>query len=624
MPTTNVAAVIHLLGFVAGAALYGMLFALVLQRRMPLRKQVDDTGDDRLPLATAVLGLIWNVAGLAGYGIRDFAARDPHPLLIGIAYSALGFLPAVVVHSVLRSQRDGRFARVSSAIIRIAYAASSVAAVMMLWSAAHGVAPSTSALQTLTWSYVALTLPLLLLTRRRPGGGRAWSIIALAVFAVTALHLSRETPHDAWYVELAGHHASIPLIFAILYHDFRFALADLFLKRAVALFVLVSLASGLYVAVEVPLLARHDFRNDPVAIAGSVILLVVTALSYSGIRRASTWFVDTVMLHRVNYAALRDDIAARISALEEPADVLDVVTELLRAPLAANELTWSEQTSDAGEAEAVVEVPTTEEPRYALRIAGLAGGRRLLSDDVTMINDVSLLAGRRIDALRLARERYDRGLHEQEMSKLATEAELRALRAQVNPHFLFNALNTIGYLIQTSPPQAEITLMKLTSLLRGVLRTGGAAVTLGEEIELVTAYLEIEQARFEERLNVQIDLPPALRAMRIPPLLIQPLVENAIKHGIARSRTGGDVVIEARADGANVVVTVRNTGCLTTEKEIADGRRHGVGLSNLDARLRHHYDTMAGLTLTPTSSDTFAVIVLPAAGLTARSAAGGA
>jgi hypothetical protein len=390
------------------------------------------------------------------------------------------------------------------------------------------------------------------------------------------------------------------------------------------LFVLVSLASGLYVAVEVPLLARHDFRNDPVAIAGSVILLVATALSYSGIRRSSTWFVDTVMLHRVDYDALRDGIAARISALEEPADVLDVVTELLRVPLAANELTWSEQTSDAGETEAVVEVPTTEEPRYELRIAGLAGGRRLLSDDVTMINDVSLLAGRRIDALRLARERYDRGLHEQEMSKLATEAELRALRAQVNPHFLFNALNTIGYLIQTSPPQAEITLMKLTSLLRGVLRTGGAAVTLGEEIELVTAYLEIEQARFEERLNVQIDLPPALRAMRIPPLLIQPLVENAIKHGIARSRTGGDVVIEARADGANVVVTVRNTGCLTTEQEIADGRRHGVGLSNLDARLRHHYDSMAGLTLTSTSSDTFAVIVLPATGLTARSAAGGA
>src|SRR5258708_38192678 len=100
MPPHNVAALVHLVGFLTGAALYAMLFALVLQRRM---------SDDRLPLATAILGLLWNVSGLAAFGIRDFAGGDPPSFLVATAYSALGFLPAVVVHSVLRSQSEAGY-----------------------------------------------------------------------------------------------------------------------------------------------------------------------------------------------------------------------------------------------------------------------------------------------------------------------------------------------------------------------------------------------------------------------------------------------------------------------------------------------------------------------------------
>jgi len=99
MPPHNVAALVHLVGFLTGAALYALLFALVLRRSM---------SDDRLPLATAILGLLWNVSGLAVFGIRDFAGGDPPAFLVATAYSALGFLPAVVVHSVLRSQSEAR------------------------------------------------------------------------------------------------------------------------------------------------------------------------------------------------------------------------------------------------------------------------------------------------------------------------------------------------------------------------------------------------------------------------------------------------------------------------------------------------------------------------------------
>jgi two-component system, LytTR family, sensor kinase len=587
MPPHGVAALVHLVGFVAGAALYAMLFALVVRRRVR---------EDRLPLLTAILGLLWNLAGLAAYGIRDLAGREPDPMLVATAYSALGFLPAVVVHSVLRSQTAGPTRRAARLFIWAAYLTSTIAETLMFWSARHGAAPSAGALQLLTWSYVALTIPVLFLTRRRGDAARGWSIVALALFAVSALHLSRsESGHESWLIELVGHHASIPLIFAILYQDFRFALADLFLKRALSLCALVAIAGGLYAGVEMPLLARHDFRNDPVAIAVSIILWVALALVYPRLRDVATRVVDRLVLHRADYARLRDRLAHELESAQEPEAVLDQVAAALREPLSAPEVHWSDDAPDG------VLVPTTEQPRWSLVIGRLGGGRRLMSDEHAMLHDVAALAARRIDAIRLARER-----------SLTSEAELRALRAQVNPHFLFNALNTIGFLIQTSPQRAHATLMKLTALLRGVLRSGGAAVTLGEELALVTAYLEIEQARFDERLQVGIDVPEPLRGMSVPPLVIQPLVENAIKHGVAPSRAGGRIDVRARINRDTLVVTVRNTGVATTEVEIADGRRRGVGLTNLQARLTHFYGDAARVTLAVTPAATEAVVTLPA------------
>jgi two-component system LytT family sensor kinase len=598
MPPHNVAALVHLVGFLTGAALYGMLFALVLRRRV---------GDDRLPLGTAILGLIWNVSGLAVFGIRDFAGGDPPAFLVATAYSALGFLPAVVVHSVLRSQSEARYRRTAAVVIGASYVMSTIAETMMFWAASHGGAvPSALALQSLTWFYLGLIIPLFLLTRRRTGSARSWSVVALAVFAVSALHLShREGATESWYVELLGHHASIPLIFAILYQDFRFALADLFLKRALALFALVAIASGLYVGIEVPLLAQHDFRSDPVAVGVSVILWVGLALLYPPLCRAATWIVDRVVLHRADYKRLRDDFDRRLATLEEPDAVMHALADALRGPLAADEVRWIEGDHDDGTI-----VPTSEPPRCTLVTGPLAGGRRLLSDDLAMLDSMALLAARRIDAIRLARERY-------QQSKLTTEAELRALRAQMNPHFLFNALNTIGYLIQTSPARAHGTLMKLTTLLRGVLRSADAGTTLcttlGDEIDLVSAYLEIERARFEERLRVDIDVPGELRGIRVPALMIQPLVENAIKHGIANCRSGGRVAIESRAHGDTLAITVRNSGARVTDLDIARGRKRGVGLANVDARLRHQFGDAASLTLVATADGTCAEIVFPIA-----------
>jgi len=233
----------------------------------------------------------------------------------------------------------------------------------------------------------------------------------------------------------------------------------------------------------------------------------------------------------------------------------------------------------------------------------LAGGRRLLSYEIATLEAIAVMVARRIDALRVTHERCETSLREQQINKLATEAQLRALRAQLNPHFLFNALTTIGYLVQTAPDRALETLMKLTSLLRSVLRTEGEFVTLEQELALIAAYLDIERARFEERLQVSIDVPEELLAVRVPSLLVQPLVENAIKHGITPSRQGGEVRIRARLEasgnsdkGGEVLgITVTDTGIGASEIEMIRGRRRGVGLSNIEKRLRSYAGPSASL-----------------------------
>ena len=151
--------------------------------------------------------------------------------------------------------------------------------------------------------------------------------------------------------------------------------------------------------------------------------------------------------------------------------------------------------------------------------------------------------------------------------------------------------------------------MKLTSLLRGVLRTEGEFVTLEEEFKLIASYLDIERARFEERLRVSIDVPEELLSKRLPSLLVQPLVENAIKHGIAPSRFGGELSVCARLEqtsadqspnGEVLSISVIDTGIGVSEIELARGRKRGFGISNIEERLRFYGGKSASLLIRST------------------------
>jgi sensor histidine kinase YesM len=186
------------------------------------------------------------------------------------------------------------------------------------------------------------------------------------------------------------------------------------------------------------------------------------------------------------------------------------------------------------------------------------------------------------DAARIAQERR------------TLETELKLLQAQIEPHFLFNTLGNIASLIRNNPQGAETTLQNLSRLLRASLkRTRHETNTLAEEIEIVTAYLDIQKVRMGERLEVAVIVPGHLRSMPLPPLLLQPLVENAVIHGLDPKLEGGRVGIDAAVEEDRIVIRVTDTGL--GFRTVSSGS--GVGLRNVRERLAALYGTAASLEL---------------------------
>jgi two-component system sensor histidine kinase AlgZ len=167
-------------------------------------------------------------------------------------------------------------------------------------------------------------------------------------------------------------------------------------------------------------------------------------------------------------------------------------------------------------------------------------------------------------------------------------ARLAELQSRIRPHFLFNALNTALALVRVDPERAENVLEDLAELFRVALAEAGASVSLQDEIELARRYLAIEQVRFGARLQVRWDIDPRVHAARVPPLVLQPLVENAVRHGIEPAAGGGVVLVRAQVQRGQVMVVVSNTFC-----EEAGTPGHGMALHNVRERLRLLHDMAA-------------------------------
>jgi sensor histidine kinase YesM len=173
--------------------------------------------------------------------------------------------------------------------------------------------------------------------------------------------------------------------------------------------------------------------------------------------------------------------------------------------------------------------------------------------------------------------------------------ELKTLKAQLNPHFMFNAMNSIRELIEEDPQNAKDAITKLSNLMRYTLKIERTeTVQLAEELKTIQDYLDLEKIRFEERLQYKIQSTPSADRVEIPPMMVQTLVENGIKHGISKLTQGGNVNINATAEDSNLIVEIRNSGKFDEE---ALRNSHGFGVSNTKHRLSLLYGENASLTL---------------------------
>jgi len=185
----------------------------------------------------------------------------------------------------------------------------------------------------------------------------------------------------------------------------------------------------------------------------------------------------------------------------------------------------------------------------------------------------------------------------QEQEKLLLRAKVEALKSQINPHFLFNTLTSVSSLIRSQPETARTVILKLSGLLRKLMRSQEQFVTLREELESIDEYLDIEVIRFGPRLGVRKEIAPDTLDLIVPSMILQPLVENAIKHGLTRKVGAGHITIRSRRDDDCLFVDVEDDGLGISDERLQTAMSSGIGLSNVDERLRVIYGASGRLVL---------------------------
>ncbi len=212
--------------------------------------------------------------------------------------------------------------------------------------------------------------------------------------------------------------------------------------------------------------------------------------------------------------------------------------------------------------------------------------------------------------LALLRYLFIRAQWQSELTAQA-DARVQALQARIRPHFLFNSLNTIASLIHDEPDGAERATEDLADLFRGSMQRADRLIPLAEELELARKYLDMEQRRLGERLEVQWDTAELPGTARVMPLILQPLLENAVTHGIQQLAEGGLIRVYGRGESGNLVITVSNPVSPETGSGMPAAPGHGMALQNIRARLELAFGERASLMTNRDSERFFAVLSIP-------------
>jgi two-component system LytT family sensor kinase len=404
-----------------------------------------------------------------------------------------------------------------------------------------------------------------------------------------------------------------------LFYFARFRALDVFVKISLRVVIGATLAlSAAYIAFG-PLAKLSQTTIGPYAfrIAGLTAVLGLVIFLTGRFATATDAFVETYVFGKPDYRQAAVQLRERVGLLETAPEIFLSTEQFVRSTLQIDdirilpqaELSRLADTSgdEFAEHEAVRQkdadtpIPITvgRQTPYFITFGTQGTQSMVLSMDLNFLREVSVLVGRRLEALEREKEHVERIRHEAQLTHQVLSAELRALRAQVNPHFLFNSLNTIAALIPPEPEKAELMTVRLAKVFRHVLtHTDRSFSTVEEEIDFVRTYLEIEKVRFGDRLSVQIDVSEAAEAATVPSLILQPLVENALKHGLAPKLGANRLIIRGSLTQGYLCLSVEDNGVGFSRVERENVvPSTGLGLRNVEERLRTIYGAKGTLVL---------------------------
>jgi hypothetical protein len=456
-------------------------------------------------------------------------------------------------------------------------------------------------------------------------------LTATGLLGISANLLFTYRPNPAWNYNLFNSTRSAAFgetcnMLAVLGLVFVFAsirLADIILKRVVRFYLWVGVSLVLWYVVTALALTEsgHSGRGTGAALIAVAVIALTLWLTPAAMHHANVW-IDAWVFQVPDFDAATHRFWETVSTLGDCDAVYrageTAIKETLRLA-SARILPSSKFLSGedlrivagpnphflpAGSPLAMVTSPPADvllpifqdgTPEYWIALSRGIMRPPWTATELTFVTRIGAEIQVRIAAVLAEERRLERMTRESVLREQLADAELRVLRAQINPHFLFNSLNTIADLAVIAPDKAEQMTMRLATVFRYVLVNADRQFTsVGDEINFVRSYLDIEEARFENRLRVYFDVDPSVLPERIPTLLLQPLVENAIKHGISPRREGGNLMIAARRnpDGFELIVADDGVGLGSTRTAESKGGTH-VGVQNVRRRLETAYDGCA-------------------------------
>jgi two-component system, LytTR family, sensor kinase len=557
---------VNTIGHCAGAVLFGILLYFFL-----LNWRHDREDRTRLPTLAAALAFLWNIGSLVALGVgrQGGPAAD---VIAAASFSVLSLLPAVLLRISLGTHH--RTLWLSGYVLSFAAIALHVADLITGSPRLHF-----AALLLVTVGFAMLTALSVVLEIRDKNGAatsRLAGAMVLFLFAISFAHFSSEHAHLAWSKEIALHHAGIPLALFVLLQNYRFLLLDAFLR-----FVVNATLAAAAVLASIRIVESTHFApslSQPfdagLLFVGACLLLTL----FVSIRNHVQSWLTRVIFLRANVDGALGELLNLVRATRDESEYLSRATEVIAAFLRADRFELADGDHSPAWVQATVPLRFSRGDAQYLWLGPRDGARRYLSEDFAVLMRLGGAVVEHVEQLR--------GI---QMQGLVSQAELRALQAQINPHFLFNSLNTLYGTIDRGNAEARRLVLNLADVFRYLLRSDRTLIEIEEELRIVRAYLEIEQLRLGAKLRTEIHVDDEALRATIPLLSVQPLVENAVKHGVAPRTGTGFVRLDITSRRDMLTVTVSNSGECDSSALSEGGANGGIGLANVRRRLQLYY-----------------------------------